>query len=182
MAGIHCENINKQYVSFDSIYNDIHTLYKKIKQIPINIDCIVAIGTGGFIPARLIKNYIDVPVLTMTVSHYQDDTLQSNTQHIQLIRTDTEEAALIKGKHILVIDELDDTRTTLAYITNKLLELQPNKIIVGVLHNKYKEKTGILDESVTYVSAKTVKDKWIVYPWEVTDINEHNTLSTLYSL
>ena len=179
MVDIQSKHITKQYVSFDSIYNDIHTLYNKIKQIPVNIDCIVAIGTGGFIPARLIKNYIEVPVLTMTVSHYQDEVLQTKTKHIQLIQAETEESKFIKGKNILVIDELDDTRTTLAYITNKLLELQPNKIIVGVLHNKDKEKSGILDERVTYISSKKVKDKWIVYPWEVKDIDKHNKLSIL---
>ena len=94
-----------------------------------------------------------------------------------MIHQYTPEHECIKHKNILVIDELDDTRSTLVYITNYLLTLEPKLVNVSVLHNKQKLKLKPLDTRIQYVSAKDVEDKWIVYPWESRDIDTHNYLS-----
>ena len=74
-----------------------------------------------------------------------------------MIEKDSPEHKMIKGKKIMVIDELDDTRYTLQYITDLLLDLGPKEIGVGVLHNKSKEKKGKLDKSIKYFSGKTIQ-------------------------
>lgn len=47
--------------------------------------------------------------------------------------------------------------------------------------NKDKEKKGHLPETMLtenrYLAAKTVRDVWICYPWEATDIEEHDALA-----
>lgn len=44
--------------------------------------------------------------------------------------------------------------------------------------NKDKQKKGVLPKEMTeggrYVAARTVGDEWICYPWEATDIDEHD--------
>jgi hypoxanthine phosphoribosyltransferase len=49
------------------------------------------------------------------------------------------------------------------------------------LQNKDKQKKGVLPEEMTssgrYVAARTVGDEWICYPWEATDIDEHDALA-----
>ena len=47
--------------------------------------------------------------------------------------------------------------------------------------NKNKEKKGLLPDDMLndnrYLAAKTVGDVWICYPWEATDIEEHDELA-----
>jgi len=51
----------------------------------------------------------------------------------------------------------------------------------GVEQNKNKEKKGqlpqdMLDEN-RYLAARTTGDVWICYPWEATDIDEHDEMA-----
>ena len=54
-----------------------------------------------------------------------------------------------------------------AYCTKELKQHNPNKIVVGVLHNKLKDKQGKLDEDIVYFANENIEDNWIVYPWEI---------------
>jgi hypoxanthine phosphoribosyltransferase len=49
------------------------------------------------------------------------------------------------------------------------------------LQNKNKEKKGTLPEDMLtenrYLAARTVGDVWICYPWEATDIDEHDEMA-----
>lgn len=96
------------------------------------------------------------------------------------------------GKNVLIVDEVDDTRTTLEYAVRELekdVEVARKQMgrddkstfSIFVLHNKDKEKKGhlpadMLDEN-RYLAAVTVPDVWICYPWEATDIDEHDHLA-----
>jgi hypoxanthine phosphoribosyltransferase len=96
------------------------------------------------------------------------------------------------GKNILIVDEVDDTRTTLEYAVRELEKdveaarqrlgrPEKTKFSIFVLHNKDKEKKGHLPadmlEGNRYLAAVTVPDVWICYPWEATDIDEHDQLA-----
>ncbi|MCJ1484883.1 hypoxanthine-guanine phosphoribosyltransferase [Schaereria dolodes] len=103
------------------------------------------------------------------------------------------EMANLVGKNILIVDEVDDTRTTLEYAVKELEkdvesarkklghEGTRTKFSIFVLHNKDKPKKGHLPvemmEEHRYLAAKTVTDVWICYPWEATDIDEHDKLA-----
>lgn len=96
------------------------------------------------------------------------------------------------GKNILIVDEVDDTRTTLEYAVRELEKdveaarqrlgrNEKTKFSIFVLHNKDKEKKGLLPADMLdenrYLAAVTVPDVWICYPWEATDIDEHDKLA-----
>ena len=57
---------------------------------------------------------------------------------------------------------------------------------VFVLHNKKKPKKGRLPEEMekgkTYVSAVETGDVWICYPWEATDIDDHDKQAAVHGL
>jgi uncharacterized protein len=96
------------------------------------------------------------------------------------------------GKNVLIVDEVDDTRTTLEYAVRELEKdveearkqlgrAEQTNFSIFVLHNKDKEKKGHLPtemlENNRYIAAVTVPDVWICYPWEATDIDEHDALA-----
>jgi uncharacterized protein len=102
------------------------------------------------------------------------------------------EMASLIGKNVLIVDEVDDTRTTLEYAVRELEKdvetarkqqgrEEKTKFSIFVLHNKDKEKKGHLPgemmEEGRYEAAVTVGDVWICYPWEATDIDEHDKLA-----
>tara|TARA_B110000908_G_C10055611_1_gene358228 strand:- start:81 stop:644 length:564 start_codon:yes stop_codon:yes gene_type:complete len=169
---------DKIYITYEDIHKDTELLYTKLKAMSCIPDYIVAIGTGGFVPARIIKTFFnDIPIICINISYYHEEhILHFHPKEIQTIHINSPEHVMIKHKNILIIDDLDDTRTTLSYISEYLLTLEPNSITIGVLHNKRKKKLKQLNDTINYVSAKNVDDIWIVYPWESKNITKHNKL------
>jgi len=88
------------------------------------------------------------------------------------------------GKKVLIVDEVDDTRTTLEYAVRELekdvaeaakqagRDKESTQFSIFVLHNKDKDKKGHLPNEMMdekrYLAARTVGDVWINYPWEAT--------------
>jgi hypoxanthine phosphoribosyltransferase len=103
------------------------------------------------------------------------------------------EMSNLVGKRILIVDEVDDTRTTLEYAVKELekdVEAASQRLggdqpktqfSIFVLHNKDKAKKGVLPHDMVaegrYHAARTVGDEWICYPWEAVDIEEHDALA-----
>ncbi len=161
-------------------YNDIH---KTIKKMAVQIDSsgynpelMVAIGTGGFIPARMLKTFLNKPIYTVGISYYDmENKPKDSPQKIQWI---DEVEKKLQGKKILLIDEVDDSRVTLEYCLRELLKHGPAEIAVAVLHNKQKEKKGMIPQEVThYFAGIDLADKWICYPWDAINIEQQDKLA-----
>lgn len=167
----------KAYFSYVDIHETIRGLARAISDSGFVPDLMVAIGTGGFIPARILKTYLDLPILTVGLKLYSKDNRPSERpQKIQWI---DEVEKKLSGRKVLLVDEVDDSRITLEYCLNELLTHKPMEIAVGVLHSKQKTKKGSYPASVTKIFVgKEIDDRWIVYPWDATDIRAHEALAS----
>ncbi|XHF99025.1 hypoxanthine-guanine phosphoribosyltransferase, variant 2 [Aspergillus wentii] len=165
----------------------------------------IAIGGGGYVPARILRSFLkrtgepNIPIQAIGLSLYEDlgrgdpeevpGTKVTRTQWLDL--SSLEMANLI-GKNILIVDEVDDTRTTLEYAVRELekdveiaqkqlgREGEKTNFFIFVLHNKDKPKKGSLSQDMLengYHAAVTTGDVWICYPWEAKDIDEHDRLA-----
>ncbi|KAG0352013.1 hypoxanthine-guanine phosphoribosyltransferase [Podila minutissima] len=200
-------------------YNQIHTMIKEtVDSMHLNEDfqpdIMVAIGGGGFIPARILRTFlkkknnknISIQAIGLSLyedleiwkaSHKDDETpiaAEPEVIKTQWLNFDSSETSLI-GRNILIVDEVDDTRRTLAYAVRELakdLELESQKlraqgkevpetkIGVFVLHNKLKEKREELPKEIMdsrYFACKQMPDQWLVYPWDALDIEDHTEKS-----
>ncbi|KAJ5486318.1 hypothetical protein N7530_000618 [Penicillium desertorum] len=198
-------------------YNDVHNLCKEsakeLNQWGINL--IIAIGGGGYIPARILRSFMkkddgsNIPIQAIGLSLYErsaEDSVEevpgTEVKRLQWLDVDSSMANLI-GKNVLIVDEVDDTRTTLKYAVEELKkdvkvakkQLPPGRSLNGkektneetkfhvfVLHNKKKEKKGELPDKMDkdpkrYHAAVTTGDVWICYPWEAEDIEKHDELA-----
>ncbi|KAJ5778542.1 hypothetical protein N7520_001788 [Penicillium odoratum] len=197
--------VQKFYVT----YNQVHKLCQQsadeiLKECNPNL--MIAIGGGGYVPARILRSFLkkpgdpNIPIQAIGLSLYEDlgrgdpeevpGTKVTRTQWLDL--SSLEMANLI-GKNILIVDEVDDTRTTLEYAVRELekdveqaqkqlgREGEKTNFSIFVLHNKNKEKKGVLPadmmEGGRYHAAVTTGDLWICYPWEAKDIDEHDALA-----
>ncbi len=163
----------KLYFTYQDIHRSVQELAKKIQTSGFNPDLIVAIGTGGFIPARILKTYLDLPILTVGLKLYGPDNKPAESpQKIQWI---DEVEQKLTGKKVLLVDEIDDSRVTLEYCLRELLSHDPEEIAVAVIHNKLKQKNGTYPEEINQIFfGEEIEDHWVVYPWDAEDIDAHD--------
>jgi hypoxanthine phosphoribosyltransferase len=163
---------DKIHLSYKQIHQTVKSLSARIAASDFDPDVIVAIGTGGFIPARILKTFINRPVYAVGISYYGLDNVPKATP--QTIQWIDEVERKLAGKRVLLVDEVDDSRVTLEYCLRELLRHKPEEIAVVVLHNKNKEKRGLLPEAIRhYFVGEEMEDRWICYPWDAEDIDIH---------
>jgi len=157
----------KRYFSYADIHTAIASAAERVKVF--NPDVMVAIGGGGFIPARMLRTIIKVPILAVSLELYDDSTNTATTQvkKIQWFDEGSEVGSQVRGKRVLVVDEVDDSRTTLQFCLEELIKTNaPGAMAVCVVHNKLKQKKGVIPEGVEYIAADDVPDSWNCYPWD----------------
>jgi hypoxanthine phosphoribosyltransferase len=159
-------------------YSEIHKLVEKAAADIVasgwEPDLIVAIASGGFIPARIFKTYLKKNIYVVGLQRYFDDS--SPIPVPMKVQWIDEVEKKLSGKKILLVDEVDDTRITLAYCIGELLKNHPAEIRVAVLHQKEKPKLAAFPPSVTVVyEGARVPDVWIKYPWDAADIDLHES-------
>jgi hypoxanthine phosphoribosyltransferase len=165
--------VKRYYFTYNEIHRTIRGLAKEIVDSGFDPDVIVAIGTGGFIPARIIRTFIDRPILTVGLQYYDRENRPTDIpRKIQWI---DEVEKKLPGKKVLLVDEVDDTRVTLEYCLRELLRYKPGEIAVAVLHNKKKQKRGVIPHEIShYFVGVDLDDQWICYPWDAHDIDEQD--------
>ncbi|KAG8671089.1 hypoxanthine-guanine phosphoribosyltransferase [Fusarium poae] len=198
--------VEKIYVT----YNDVHKMCQKSAEkllLDFQPQLLIAIGGGGYVPARILRSFLkkggapNIPIQAIGLSLYESlgndeveapGTKVTRTQWLDMSALG--EMQNLVGKKILIVDEVDDTRTTLEYAVKELekdVEIARQKMggtapktefSIFVLHNKDKPKKGKLPEEMLttrYYAAETVGDAWINYPWEAIDIDEHDRNASL---
>ena len=168
---------NKIYYKYEEIHSSVQNaalLVTKFKP-----DYYIAISGGGLIPARMLRTVVNVPILTVCMKLYDDTTNQpTEMSYIQWLDQSTIDKLV--GKRVMIIDEVDDTRTTIYNCVERFLQYNLGALGVFVVHNKIKpKKVDKLQDGVIYIAAENIEDRWIVYPWDSNDIVAHNELSSL---
>lgn len=192
-------------------YNYVHKLCQiGAEQIRASVgkpDVIIAIGGGGFIPARILRSFVrregekNIPIQAIGLSLYEDlGTGSVGSIGREVVRTQwLDFGALEKhfdtliGKNILIVDEVDDTRTTLHYALEELQkDVQEQADLLGrsnentkfsifVLINKNKPKKADLPKELfdnnRYFAPRECGDSWCNFPWEALDIDTHSELA-----
>lgn len=193
---------SKIYISYECVHKLCQEAAVALKQFEPEV--IIAIGGGGFIPARILRTFLkekghkNIPIQAIGLSLYEDLGNAEYEEKIgkEVIRTQwldfsslNEHKVDLIGKNLLIVDEVDDTRTTLHYAVKELAkdlddlakklgrDNEKTTISVFVLHNKDKPKKAELPEEMIssgrYFAARTTADEWIAYPWEAADIDAH---------
>lgn len=122
-----------------------------------NIDAIVAIGRGGFVPAVIISHALGASLLPV----------QWET-HTNGFKTDLEPIvdSLPCGAVILIVDDVSYTGKTMSEVMSKFMAISTDKSKDFYLH------TAALiqkHDSLYYVSEfgeEIADEEWVVFPWE----------------
>ena len=156
------KDTNKLYYTYNDIHNLVVDLSNKILNSDFKPDYILAIGGGGYIPGRILRTFLKIPIVSVTINFYDSNNNIKNFPNvIQWI-----ENFELENKNILIVDEIDDTRRTLKYIVSRLKKQNMKNLGVAVIHNKIKKKEIVFND-IPYFSALDIEDKWVVYPWDI---------------
>ncbi|GEM06064.1 xanthine phosphoribosyltransferase [Rhodotorula toruloides] len=190
-------------------YEEMHvTIGKAAQRIKSEFDpdIMVAIGGGGFFPARVLRTFLkrvsgadgkrrNIPIQAIGLSLYeevgevdgaaglaQEEKLGKEVIRTQWLDFSTLGNRPLVGRRILIVDEVDDSRTTLGYAVSELkkdiqaqfdklpedkkADFPPTKLAIFVVHNKLKEKRASIPDDVAYFAGDNIPDVWVDYPWE----------------
>ena len=144
-----------ELISMPEVYNLCFELALKIKAANDFPEVIVAIGRGGFVPARFICDFLNISALTsIKVHHY------SHFHRHKTVTIPFPLSGVVKDQKVLVVDDINDTGLSLAAAVRHIMSYGPSEIKTAVLHEKDNDNF-----KVDYCAKYIKKWRWIFYPW-----------------
>lgn len=152
------DKIQCELVSWNQFMNLCRDLAFQIKESGFKPDMIVAIGRGGYLPGRILSDYLDNSNLTsFKIEHYKS----SHKEPEAIVRYPL--SANIAGQKILLVDDVSDSGDTYRAALQHLHQCGVAREIRTVaLHYK-----TVSDYVPDYYAKKIVKWRWLIYPWAV---------------
>lgn len=173
----------KIYVSYEDIYEIIEKLSPTISE-EFCPEVIIGIGGGGLLPARLFRTTLKIPMYAVFISSYDGENEKRNKKGTVIKQwLDKEALKSVRGKRILIVDELNDSGSSICHCINEVFTTcEPQQVAVAVLHDKLRDKFAKVDSSkVSYYVGSYTEDQWLVYPWETLLIHQSTQKSMLKS-
>jgi hypoxanthine phosphoribosyltransferase len=151
LAGIPC-----QLVSWDQFALLSRQLARIIHTSWFRPDVIVAIGRGGYLPARMLSDYLNVfDLASMKIEHYY------GVRRQKLARIRYPLSAEVEGRHVLLVDDVTDSGETFHVASQHLRERgERAELKTAVLHHK--TVSGFAPD---YYAEEVSTWRWILYPW-----------------
>lgn len=117
-------------VSWTEYHTLAQSLAAKILSSNKKPDQIVAIARGGLTLGHLMSDLLSVPVSTITIQSYTDIQKQGEVTITGKLQSP------IRGKHVLVVDDVADSGKTLVRAKKYLSRFRPASIVTGTLFYK----------------------------------------------
>lgn len=146
-------------LSWEELHRAVYGLSEKIKEACPDCSLLVAMARGGMTPAHMLSDFLKLPVATFTLSSYRDMQQQNLTEITYQV------GGQLKGKKILLVDDISDTGKTFVKGIEHIKNMGGVEIKTAALFAK--PWTQYLPD---YYELKT--DKWIVFPYEVRETIE----------
>jgi len=146
-----------EIVTWGGIVRDARKLAWKIRDSGYAPDIVVAIGRGGYVPARILCDYLLVHDLaSIKVEHWGTCVVKEQA----VIKFPL--AAEIRNMRVLLVDDVTDTGETLKVSLQYLKSFEPREVRTAVLIHK--SCSTIMPD---YYLRKIIKWRWVIFPWHV---------------
>ena len=137
-------------------WEDFHSLCKGLAQAvaPFRPEIILAIGRGGFYPGTLLAHILRVEIYPVRLTRRVEDVVKFKAP-----RWVVRPPSAIRGKRVLVVDEIASSGETIKEVRTKSLAQGARELRAAVL---YAHTWGI--EAADYIGL--VSDALIINPWD----------------
>lgn len=147
-----------RYINWTEYGNLADALAEKVRSHTESFDLIIGIARGGIPVAMVVSDHLDVKLDIINVKSYNGIAERGPPR---ILTTLTE---AVKGKNVLLVDDLVDEGETMTTVSNYLQSQGPSLLKTAVLFKKPWSKR----EPDYFLE---VVDKWIVFPWEHGEVN-----------
>jgi len=150
-----------ELITWNRVYALARLLALKIRDSGYTPEIIVAIGRGGYVPARILADYLDMMALTsMKIEHYARGADKQAEARVKYPLSED-----VTGMRVLVVDDVSDSGDTFQVALTHIQErFQPAAIKTAVLHHKI-----VSTYQPDFYTQRVVKWRWIIYPWAVVE-------------
>lgn len=121
-------------------------------------DIVIAIGRGGYVPARVVCDYLLHEMLTSIKIEHWGVAAEEKPETIVRFPLSID----VSGARLLVVDDVTDTGDTLTAAVSYLRGCGAAEVRTAVL--QHKDTSGYLPD---YYAEQVSKWRWIIYPWAV---------------
>jgi len=158
---------------WDDVYELSKNTAMKIIESGFKPDIVVGLARGGWFTARIICDYLNIDdLVSMKVEHW------GTTAKISLpeARLKYSFEVDLKGKKVLLVDDITDTGESLILAKNVASKLNPSEIRTAVM--QYMTSSKIKPDYYAEVINEWI---WMVYPWNWIDDFANFSLTILKS-
>ncbi|MHA1924806.1 MAG: phosphoribosyltransferase [Candidatus Thorarchaeota archaeon] len=143
-------------LTWEDVYNLTLRLSERVVESGFKPDAVVGIARGGWIPARILSDVLYADTLqNIRIEYYSDVGKKGREPKITQPITGS-----MKGRSILLVDEVADTGDSLYYAIDHVRTLGAGDVRTAVLH--WKPWSRVKPD---FYMVQT--ESWTVYPWEM---------------
>ncbi|MGD0477747.1 MAG: phosphoribosyltransferase family protein [Nitrososphaerales archaeon] len=147
-----------RYVGWAEYGNLTEALAEKVRLSGKTFDLVIGIARGGIPVAMVVSDRLGVKIDTITVKSYSGIAERGS---VRILSTLTED---IKGKRVLLVDDLVDQGDTMSGVKGFLSEKGAKVVETAVLFKKPWSKI-----KPDYFLERT--GEWLVFPFELSEVN-----------
>ncbi len=145
-------------IYWEEINKLMKKLAEKIEKSGYKPDVIVAVARGGYVPARILCDMLNVPdLVSIQVKKWK------TISKLKEARVKYSFKAEVEGKKVLLVDDVADTGESLIAARDHILKMgNVHDLRTAVIH--YKSRTSKI---VPDYYAEEIKEWiWLIYPWD----------------
>jgi xanthine phosphoribosyltransferase len=146
------------YVHYEAFLADLETVARQIGADGWKPNFLVGVGRGGLVPAAYLSHRTGITMLS--VDHSSGEAAFADELLEKLAAKSRD------GSNILVVDDINDSGATIAYLRDALARYgcTPDHIRVAVLVNNLSSRARV-EYAGTHMDRSADK-RWFVFPWE----------------
>jgi len=148
-------NLKFLFLTWDDVQRLSEKVSDLIKDSGYEADIMIAISRGGFDPARIMSDQLNIRKLaSLQIIYYTGLNTRMDEPEVLFPLN-----AQIEGLKVLVVDDVSDSGNSLILVKKYIEEKGASEVKLATLHHKPWSKfmPDFYAEEV---------DKWIIYPWE----------------
>jgi len=141
--------------TWEKIYQLLLNLAQQIRKTRFKPDVIVGVSRGGWPPARIMSDLLENPELANVKAEFYLSVAETKGEPII-----TQPVSVsVKGKKVLVVDDVADTGKSLALVREHLKEQGATQVKIATIY--YKPWSIVTPD---WYEKKT--SQWVIFPWE----------------
>jgi hypoxanthine phosphoribosyltransferase len=144
-----------EVATWNQIYAMLLSQAEKIRQSGFKPDVIVGITRGGWIPARVLSDLLEIPDLAVVRVEFYLGVAETRNAPVLTQRV----SAGVEGKKALLVDDVADTGKSLQLAKEHILQQGATEVRIATV---YRKPFSIIKPD--YYEKET--RRWVVFPWE----------------